>query len=199
MRFLTYSESLFGASLVFLFCYLAAFNYELGGREAACSIDLVASTEGTCVVNSEGSSDFRLIAHFGGDKNTVNTRIPLSIRISSKNYDHSERGTIQKLASTGAGKRYYSFLNYGVFKLPVSKSIKVHFQAGEEVEKLQLFEARIILNPRNIYVYTFAFLFLALLLVSIYSRKKTFIKRYGKPIPYVLFVFVAMWTLTWNV
>ena len=199
MRLPTFTESLFGASLFFLCCYLAAFNYELLGRDEVCSIDLLTTNEGACLVNPGVTSEFRLIVNFGGDIDTVTTKVPVSIHITSETYEYSKTSIIQKSAITGAGRRYYQTLNYGDFKISKNEETEILLKAGAGVENLRLFKAQIVPNLSNIYIYTFAMLFLLFLFLSIFLRKKIFLQRYGKPIPYILYFFVALIALTWNI
>lgn len=199
MRLPTYAESLFGVSIVFFCCYLAAFNYELLGRDEVCAIDLLTTHAGKCLVSPRGSSNIRLIVKFGGDRDTVGIKIPVSIDLKSDSYSYSKDNITQKSASAGAVRRYYQTLNYGDYKVPNNEETVVFLRAGAGIEKLRLFRAEVVASPNNTYVYLFGGLFLLFLLLSIFFRRNTFMQKYGKPIPYVLYFFVALITLTWNI
>ncbi len=199
MRIPTYTESLFGISLVFLCFYLAAFNHELLGKEEICSVDLLKKNEGKCLVSPKGTSKIRLIVKFGGDINTVMTKVPVSISINSKNYNNSENDIYQKSASTGEGRRYYRTLNYGDFDILENEEAEILIKAGAGVETLRLFKATIVSSPVRMYIYLFGGLFLLSLFLSIFFRKVIFLKKYGKPVPYILYFFVVLLTLTWEI
>jgi hypothetical protein len=199
MRIPTFTESLFGIALVFLCGYFAAFNYELLGKEEVCSLDLTANHEGICQLNQKTESSVRLVVKHGGDQETVLTEVQLAVSLKSENFEFFSNDIDQKSASTGGGQRYYSTLNYGVFEISETEETKLYIKAGNGVEKLALFEVKVIKNPSNFYIHLFGVLFLVFLFFSIYLRKKILIQKYGKPLPYILCIFVALLTLSWNI
>jgi len=199
MRIPTFTESLFGIALLFLCGYFAAFDYELLGKDVACTLDLTTNYEGGCQLKHKTAASIRVVVRHGGDKETVLTEVPLTVSIKSKSYEFSSNDVKQKSTSTYGGQRYYSTLNYGVFEISETEDTKLYIKAGKGVEKLALFKVKVIKNPNNFYIHLFGVLFLVFLFFSIYFRKKIFTKKYGKPLPYILYFFVALLTLSWNI
>lgn len=198
MRTPTFTESLFGVALIFLCAYFATFNYELLGKDVLCNLDLTTNHEGECQLNKKTASNVRIVASHVGDKETVSTEVPLTVSVKSKSYEFSSNEVKQKSTSASGGQRYYSTLNYGVFKITKTEETKIYIKAGKGVEKLALFEVKVIKDPSNFYVHLFGVLFLSFLFLSIYYRKKILTKKCGKPLPYILYFFVVLLTLSWN-
>jgi len=198
MRFPTFPEFLFALSIVFFIAFISVFNSELLGGEPLCELDLLNEKQESCILADKSQTVFRVVIHSGGNSKAVTIKVPITIAINSNSSTTIFENIIPKTASTGGGRKYYSNLNYGIYDLPESSETTISITASESVKKFSLFNAKILKNPNNYTVYLFGILFLVILFFSIYTRNKIFIKGVGKLLPYVLYFFVALLVLTWE-
>lgn len=188
---LSLSKLLFGASIVFVVISLALFNYELR-KQPECIINLLDEGTEKCIVNGNLISNFRIVVHSGGDRDTVNIKIPIDIYIDGIATNTSFTNVYPDTASTGGNGRYHSNLNYGVYDLPKVQNTTITIAATGDVNKLNLFEVKILSNPNDWLKKIFSTLFLVTLLLSIYFRQNTFKKGILRPLPYLVFVAIAL-------
>lgn len=122
----------------------------------------------------------------------MNIKIPIDIFIDGITTNTSFANVYPDTASTGGNGRYHSNLNYGIYDLPKSQNTTITIAATNDVIKLNLFEAKILTNPNDLLKMIFSALFLVTLLLSIYFRQNTFKKGLLRPLPYLVFVAIAL-------
>lgn len=188
---LSLSKLLFGASVIFVAISLALFNYELR-KQPECTINLLDKETSECVIDGNLTSNFRVVVHSGGDRDTVNIKIPIDIYVKSKTTNTSITDVHPDTASTGGDGRYHSNLNYGVYDLPEGQNTTITITTTDSVNKLKLFEVKILANPNDWLKKLFSTLFLVALLLSIYFRQSTFKKGLLRPLPYLVFIAIAL-------
>ncbi len=196
MRLPTFPEFLFAMSMVFFIAFISAFNSELLDGEPLCELNLLNEKQESCNLNDNSFTNFRLVVHTGGSSKTVTTKVPISITIITNDEVIKHESILPKAASTGAGRKYHSNLNYGVYDLPKG-STTITIIANDNVKRFSLFNAKVLKNANNYYVYLLGLIFLVILFFSIYNRKSIFVKGIGKPLPYILYFFVVLLVVTW--
>ena len=195
MRFPTFPEFLFALSLVFFIAFISAFNSELLDGEPLCELNLLSGKQESCILNDKSFTNFRLVVHSGGSSKTLTIKIPISIVITT-NDEVIKHESMPKAASVGAWRKYHSNLNYGVYDLPKASKVTISITANDNVKGFSLLNAKLLENANNYYVYLLGLIFLVILFFSIYNRKSIFVKGIGKPLPYILYLFVVMLVLT---
>lgn len=188
---LSLSKLLFGASIIFVALSLSLFNYELR-KKPECTINLLDKKTNKCIIDSNLTSNFRIVVHSGGNRETVNIKIPIDVFIDGITTNTSFTNVYPDTASTGGDGRYHSNLNYGIYDLPDSPNTTITIAASNDVMKLNLFEAKILTNPNDWFKKIFSTLFLVTLLLSIYFRHNTFKKGLLRPLPYLVFSAIAL-------
>jgi hypothetical protein len=197
MRLPTFPEFLLAMSMVFFIAFISVFNSELLDGEPLCELNLLNEKQENCNLNDNSFTNFRLVVHTGGSSKTVTTKVPISITIITNDEAIKHESILPKSASTGAGRKYHSNLNYGVYDLPKG-STTISIIANDNVKRFSLFNAKVLKNANNYYVYLLGLIFLVILFFSIYHRKNTFVKGIGKPLPYILYFFVVLLVVTWT-
>lgn len=193
-RRLSLSKVLFAISILFVIISLVLFNFELR-KTPECKINLLKDKHSKCVFNSDSTSSIRIVVHSGANENTVNTKVPISIYITGDKTNASWIKVFPEAASTGGKGRYHSNLNYGIYDLPKNQLSTVNVEATDEVNKLKLFEVKIITNSNNWLMKIFSVMFLITLFLSIYFREEIFRKGAGRVLPYFLFSVLALFVL----
>ncbi|QBF84281.1 hypothetical protein EXU30_17585 [Shewanella maritima] len=196
MRLPTFPELLFAISMVFFIAFVSSFNSELLGGESLCKLSLLSGKQASCSLNDNSITNFRLVVHSGGSTETIAIKVPVSIIIRTNEETIKYDNILPKNASAGAGRKYESNLNYGVYDLPKG-SVNISVKASDNVKRLSLFNAKILKGANDYYIHLLGITFLLILFFSIYSRKRIFVNGIGKPLPYLLYFFVAVLVLTW--
>jgi len=197
MRFPTFPEFLFAMSMVFFIAFISVFNSELLSGEPLCELNLLGGNQENCILNDKSLTNFRVVVHSGGSSKTGTIKVPITIVIRDNSETIKFENITPKTASTGSGQRYYSNLNYGIYELPEESKATISITANDRVKSFSLFNAKILKNANNFYVYLLGLIFLVILFFSIYNRKTIFVKGIGKPLPYILYFFVVLLIVTW--
>jgi hypothetical protein len=182
--------------MVFFIAFISAFNSELLDGEPLCEFNLLNEQQESCNLNDYSYTNFRLVVYSGGNSKTVTTKVPISITIRTDDQVTKYESIMPKEASTGAGRKYHSNLNYGVYDLPKG-SVTISIIANDNVKLFSLFNAKMLKNANYFYVHLLGLIFLVILFFSIYNRQSIFVNGIGKPLPYILYFFVVLLVVTW--
>ena len=197
MRVPTLPEFLFISSMVAFVAFVATFSSQLLDGEPLCELNLLSEKQEICTLRDNLVTGFRVVIHSGGNSKTVTLKVPITISVSNNSESINYENIMPKSAGTSGGKRYYSNLNYGIYELPDSLVTTVSVSVNASISEFSLFNVKLLKNPTNFNVHLLDLIFLVILFFSIYTRKKIFLNGIGKPLPYVLYFFVVILTLTW--
>lgn len=188
---LSLSKLLFATSIVFVVISLSLFNYELR-KQPECRINLLSENTNKCTLDSNFTSSIRIVVHSGGNRDTVNVKVPIDVYIEGVTTNVTRSKVYPEASSTGGNGRYHSNLNYGIYDLPKNQISNITVTAPSEVKQLHLFDVKILTNPNDWLKKVFSSLFLVTLLLSIYFRQKTFKKGFLRPLPYFVYFIIAI-------
>ena len=186
-------------SILFFFIYVAIFNYELDFKANYTTHDLKRNSLHKIKITDNNIKSIRILISKGSSSNLANFNIPINVTISGSSGTQKTYILNPKGASTGGGGKYYLILNYGVFILPAGEVTEIEISVTDEVNKFKKFTLLIKKNPSNFYVYLFGVIFLLLLLGAIKYREITFKGNLTRIFPYVLYFFVSLLVLSWNI
>lgn len=188
---LSLSKLLFATSILLGAISLSLFNYELR-KQPECRINLLDESYSKCFIDSGLTPSIRIVVHSGGNKDTVNLKIPIDVFIEGVTANISQSKVYPEASNAGGDGRYHSNLNYGIYDLPKNQISYITVSATSDVKKLHLFDVKILTNPNEWLKEVFSSLFLVTLFLSIYFRQKTFKKGIVRSLPYFVYFAIAV-------
>ena len=142
---------------------------------------------------------FRVTVSYGGSRKTSQEKVTIKLLLTEGSKENWSLVLNPRAASySGQTKRYYGSLNYGTFNNEFLKGVALTIRASENVSLFKKFEVRVVKNPNGAKVYLWAVITLMLLFLSIWYRTSIFVKGIGRPLPYLLFFFVSLILLAWE-
>ena len=199
MKLFTRSKVLFSLSGLSFIWFLIVFQSELSNPDVVCSADLVTKKESVCLINRMDSERFRVTVSYGGSRKTSQEKVTIKFLPTEGSTENWSLVLIPRSASySGQTKRYYGTLNYGTFNNEFLKREALTIRASENVSLFKKFEVRVLRNPNGAKVYLWAIVTLILLFLSIWFRTSIFVEGIGRPLPYLLFFFVSLVLLAWE-
>lgn len=199
MKLFTRSKVLFSLSGLSFIGFLIVFQSELSNPDVVCSADLVTKKEPVCLINRMDSERFRVTVNYGGSRKTSQEKVTIKLLLTEGSTENWSLALNPRAASySEQTKRYYGTLNYGTFNNEFLEGVTLIIRASENVSLFKKFEVRVVRNPNGAKVYLWAAITLILLFLSIWFRTSIFVKGISRPLPYLLFFFVALILLAWE-
>ena len=199
MKLFTRSKVLFSLSGLSFIGFLIVFQSELSNPDVVCSADLVTKKEPVCLINRMDSERFRVTVNYGGSRKTSQEKVTIKLLLTEGSTENWSLALNPRAASySGQTKRYYGTLNYGTFNNEFLEGVTLIIRASENVSLFKKFEVRVVRNPNGAKVYLWAAITLILLFLSIWFRTSIFVKGIGRPLLYLLFFFVSLILLAWE-
>ncbi len=199
VKFFTRSKILFSLSGLSFIWFLIVFQSELANPDVVCSADLITKKESVCLINIMDSERFRVTVNYGGSREASQEKVTIKLLLTEDSTENWSIVLSPRAASySGQTKRYYGTLNYGTFNNEFLKGAILTIHASENISLFKKFEVRVVRNPNGAKVYLWAVITLIFLFLSIWFRTSIFVKGIGRPLLYLLFFFVSLILLAWE-